>query len=1056
MQDQGRRKRNRRRRLSHRKRITLIGNVVVVFCLVFPAYAPEASDKGGLPARPAKQQPATLAARKETLNTLLSTAGKLRRANDTQKAVQTLNEAGHLQLDLNLNKEALTTFQQSHALLDQGTDQVTTVDTLNGLASAYLAVDNYAEAKLLVESARTISEQNNYPAGKAEALLLLSQCQNQKNHATAINTAGEALSLWQSIGNNRGVVRSHLFMGQYYVAQTSLPEATQNFQAAADLAGAIGDSRLKAESLMYQGYVEYRKAAWQDLISLFTSAEELIDAEAEPFLMGQITAGFAEAFIETGLPEVGLEKYQQAVNYYRQTSSPAALVGMSWGIGRALYGLERYPEALTILQQTVADAESNHLTSWMAQSHDYLGRTYAAMNQHELALEHFQAALPLYGDLGNPIEQARVYSLIAQGYEARGKSDDAMKLYQRALGIFDTFSDRVDQSVTLFGMARLETKRGDYDAAEHYLSHSIETTEDVRSMSSSTRDLTVAFSATVHDRYLQYVHCLMRRNDKQAAIQAFEISESERARSLVEFLRHTETNLAASTDPELAKQEQSLRHLIRAKEDDRVTLIAGKSGKEELAKLNAQLAQLQEQYKSVSANISKRYPAYNQITQPRGWDLARIQKQVVNDDDTILLEYIVGADQSYVWAITRNSVSAHEIPADVGKAAETVYNLLKGPAQSDSQNQLTGAAQALSQMVLSPVAAELNKRRIIVIADGALNYIPFQMLPSPSSSEPLVAQHEIINAPSASVLGELREEVASRGVRSKVLAAFGNPAFGPAESGNDPRDEVASARTESGEHLRYALRDIDLNGDSFDRSAVGELFYAEREINSLREIATPAATFSATGFAANREQLFSMDFSQYAILHFATHGLLDPKRPEHSGILLSTVDDHGKELKGFIGLQDVYSLRAPVDLVVLSACRTGLGKEIRGEGLVGLTRGFMYAGATTVVASLWKVNDEATAELMKRFYIEMLQHRKTPDEALRIAQNSIRQKPEWSAPHYWAGFTLQGEYKYVVNSERGWKRYSTLIVIGIVMMVLVSIAGWYRYRLRAGSSAVKK
>jgi CHAT domain-containing protein len=357
-------------------------------------------------------------------------------------------------------------------------------------------------------------------------------------------------------------------------------------------------------------------------------------------------------------------------------------------------------------------------------------------------------------------------------------------------------------------------------------------------------------------------------------------------------------------------------------------------------------------------------------------------------------------------------------------------------------------------MILSPVATQLSKRRIIVIADGALNYIPFQMLPSPATnSEPLVAQHEIINTPSASILGELREEVARRGVRSKVLAAFGNPAFGTSQP--KASDEVASARTQSGEHLRYALRDIELNGDSFDLSAIGQLFYAEREINSLREIATPAATFSATGFAANRQQLFNLDFSQYAILHFATHGLLDPKRPEHSGILLSTVNDQGEELKGFIGLQDVYSLRAPVDLVVLSACRTGLGKEIRGEGLVGLTRGFMYAGATTVVASLWKVDDEATAELMKRFYSEMLQNRKTPDEALRIAQNAIRNIPQWSAPHYWAGFTLQGEYQYVVNSERGWRRYSTLLVIGLVMIVLVGIAGWYRYRVRAASSTLK-
>jgi len=938
--------------------------------------------------------------------------------------------------------------------LDQGTDPVTTVDTLNGSASAYIADNRCADAQPLLDQARTISEQNNYTAGKAEALLLLSECQNRSNHVVARDTAGEALTLWQSLGNQRGAMRSHVRRGLYHFALSSLVDAAQDFQSALDLARTIGDSRAQAEALVYLGYVENRKGAWHEVISFMARAEELIDGEAEPFLMGQITAGLAESFIESGLPEVGLQKYQQALEYYRAARAPDGVVGMSWGIGRAQYILQKYPEALAILKQTLADADASELTSWVALSHDYLGRTYAALNQHAEALEQFEAALVLYSELHNPMEEARVRALIGQVYQTQGKLDQALPFYQHALQMFDTINDRLDQSVTLFAMGQLEMKRGNYDTAENYLRQSIDTTENVRSLS-TTLHLTAAFSATVHDRYLQYIQALMRRNDQQTIVRAFEISESARARSLAEFLRSTETNLLARVDPELAKQEKLLRHLLRGKENARVTLVTGKYEKAELEKLDTELAQLDGQYKSLSATINRRYPAYEQITQPHGWDLSRIQEQVVSDDDTILLEYIVGLDKSYVWAITRKSFSAHEIPGDVGRVAENLYNLLKEPARAGNDNQLTQAAQALSQMVLSPVASNLNKRRIIVIADGALNYIPFQMLPSPlSSSEPLVAQHEIVNAPSASILGELREEVAGRGVRSKVLAAFGNPAFSSSHA-ND--NNVASAKTISpGEHLPYALRDIELNGDNFDLSAIGQLFYAEREINNLREIATPAATFAATGFAANREQLFSMDFSQYAILHFATHGLLDPKRPEHSGILLAMVDDQGKELKGFIGLQDIYSLRAPVDLVVLSACRTGLGKEIRGEGLVGLTRGFMYAGATTVVSSLWKVDDEATAELMKHFYTEMLQNRKTPDEALGIAQNRIRQIPEWSAPHYWAGFTLQGEYRYVVNSERGWRRYSMLIVIGLLVIGLVSVAGWYRYRLGASSSAVKK
>lgn len=1030
---------NRRRRLS-----LYILLPSVVFGLTFPVYAPEASDNASVPARETKQKSATVAAREQTLSTLLVAAGKLRRAHDTKKTIQTLNEAGHLQLNLFLRQEALSTFQQSRDLLDQSIDPSTKVDTLNGLALAYLAVNKYKKAQPLLEQARKLTEQSDYPAGKAEALLLLSECQNYTDHAEALNTAGEALRLWQSIGNNRGVVRSHVDIGDYYLAQSNLVEAAQAYQSALDLATEIGDRTRQAEALVYLGYVEFRKSAWQEVFSFMTRAEELIDSDAEPYVMGRISTGIAEAFIETGMPEVGLQKYEEALEYFSRTQTPRPVVYAQWGIARAQFFLGKYPEALSILQQTLADAEYYELHSVVAQCHEYLGQTYAAMNNQVKALEHFETALGKYGKLGNPMEKARVWARMGQLYQTQGKLDEAQKFYQQALQTFAALNDDIDQSATLFAMGQLETKRGKFDTAESYFRQSIETTESVRSRS-TTRDLTAAFSATVHDRYLQYIQCLMRHNDKQAAVQAFLISESERARSLAEFLRSTETNLLASLDPELANQEKSLRHLIRAKEDNRVSLIGQKTTEKadlnkidaKLAQLEVDLAQLEAQYKSVSATISQRYPKYDQITRPRGWDLARIQQQVLNDDDTVLLEYILGTDKSYVWAITRDSFTAHEITGEVSKVAEAVYNLSKEPGKG-RENELTQAIQALSQMVLAPVASQLNKRRIIVIADGALHYIPFQMLLSPSSdANPLVDQHDIINAPSASILGELREEVAGRGVRSKVLAAFGNPALGAAQQ---------DASNQS--------RDIEVRGDDFDLSKIGELFFAEREINNLREIATPSATFTATGLAANRKQLFSMDFSQYAILHFATHGLLDPKRPEHSGILLSIVDDQGKKQDGFITLQDVYSLRAPVDLVVLSACRTGLGKEIRGEGLVGLTRGFMYAGATTVVASLWKVDDEATAELMKSFYTEMLQNKKTPDEALRIAQNSIRQIPRWRAPHNWAGFTLQGEYQYVVNSKRGWRRYSMLIVIGLVGIVLVSVGGFYRYRLRA--SAVKK
>jgi len=187
---------------------------------------------------------------------------------------------------------------------------------------------------------------------------------------------------------------------------------------------------------------------------------------------------------------------------------------------------------------------------------------------------------------------------------------------------------------------------------------------------------------------------------------------------------------------------------------------------------------------------------------------------------------------------------------------------------------------------------------------------------------------------------------------------------------------------------------------------------------------------------------------------------LNPTRPENSGLFLSTVTRDGRPQNGFVGLEDIYGLRAPVSLVVLSACQTGLGKDVRGEGLIGLTRGFMYAGATSVVSSLWKVEDEVTAELMKHFYTNMLQRGMTPAAALRAAQNHIREQPQWRSPYYWAAFTFQGDYQQSIKVSSptvmkiGEKR---LVVVVISAMLLLALGGQLFYRhFRGFHSTVKK
>ena len=192
---------------------------------------------------------------------------------------------------------------------------------------------------------------------------------------------------------------------------------------------------------------------------------------------------------------------------------------------------------------------------------------------------------------------------------------------------------------------------------------------------------------------------------------------------------------------------------------------------------------------------------------------------------------------------------------------------------------------------------------------------------------------------------------------------------------------------------------------------IPRLLASREEAEAILAASPGEPSLKAIGFDASKALATSAELDQYRIIHFATHGVLDSEHPELSGLVLSRFDQRGQALDGFLRLDDIYNLKLSADLVVLSACNTGLGKEVRGEGLVGLTRGFMYAGAARVVVSLWNVNDRATSELMARFYARMLKGGERPASALRHAQIEMSGDRRWGAPYYWAAFTLQGEWR---------------------------------------------
>jgi CHAT domain-containing protein len=278
-----------------------------------------------------------------------------------------------------------------------------------------------------------------------------------------------------------------------------------------------------------------------------------------------------------------------------------------------------------------------------------------------------------------------------------------------------------------------------------------------------------------------------------------------------------------------------------------------------------------------------------------------------------------------------------------------------------------------------------------------------------------VASHEIVTLPSASSLAALRR--GTRAAAPKLIAVVADPVFGADDPRVSRRSAASSAAAATGSATSsraWATRALEpFVSDASDgtRASLARLPFSRAEALAVSSQVPKASLLQATDFDATLALATSGRLSDYRIVHFATHGLINTMRPELSGLALSLVDREGRTQDGFLRLNTIYNLRLSADLVVLSACQTALGKEVAGEGLVGLTRGFMYAGSRRVIASLWQVSDVATAELMKKFYTAMLQQGLLPAAALRRAQLQMAADVRWASPYFWAGFVLQGDWQ---------------------------------------------
>jgi CHAT domain-containing protein/Tfp pilus assembly protein PilF len=593
-------------------------------------------------------------------------------------------------------------------------------------------------------------------------------------------------------------------------------------------------------------------------------------------------------------------------------------------------------------------------------------------------------------------------------------------LYRKALKIIEGKDpESIDRTTTLGDLAGILYHEGRFDEAAELYRQALNTLENRILRLGGAEDARSRYRAE-HVRYYQeYMRLLIEQAQPEVA---FEVLEGSRARTLFEMLEQARVDTEKGTDPAIRERARKLRRLLNAKTEYRIRLVGGAGSDQQLAVLDKEIDELLLQYQQVEYQLRSSSPAYAALTQPQKLGVSEIQSLL--DANSLLLEYSLGEERSYVWAVTAKSLRAYVLPKglEIEAAARRVYDLLtlknriankQSHDHADTaERKYVEAANKLSEMVIGPVAHLLTGKRLLIVSDGALQYIPFAALPMPGNragSVPLIVKHEIINLPSASVLAELRRQQIGRRKASMTVAVLADPIFDPTDERlkKMPLQKASSSRRDS-DVIRSA-KDLDMTRGA--KPYLSRLLYTRNEADAVMAVTPPGKGMLAVDFDASRAVATSPALAKYRIVHFATHGIINNRHPELSGLVLSLVNKQGKPQDGFLKLQDIYSMKLPVDLVVLSGCETGLGEQISGEGLLSLTRGFMYAGAIRVVASLWSVSDVATASLMADFYRAMERDGMRPAAALRAAQIQMWKQEQWSSPYYWAAFQIQGDWK---------------------------------------------
>ncbi len=926
---------------------------------------------------------------------------------------------------------------------------------------------------LLIAPVSYAQQADSASAALREGRRLLKRGQADK----ALIQLRNALNLYTAAKNNSGIAAAHNELGDLYLRQGQYEVALENYQkaldgffaadinpnkqavntavassiapaagVAADAAASVADDKYNANLMLAKiGDVNFRldkiaeaKGAYSRMV--VKKPEGVASKAGRRFgglsaITGAISTGRVDVSAPTSALTVALEAKKELEEYRTSIVYSSYQLGM----GRLAYADNDLETARKHFSDALEAAGSSLAgVAKLGQVRRFRAAARTSLGDIALRLGKFKDASKFYNDAKKGAQEDKRLDLMWPAQRGLGKTLWLQAAQEKDLKKSLTLREQALANYRE-SLATIETLRQGSLRADESRSTFLATIKDVFDEAAGAYASMALTSATagapLSGKALEY------------AGEAFRINEQSRARSLLDMLAETDAAITEGVPAELLKRKQENLERQQSIADTLTGInISTEELKQKPAELDAELEKLQTEFEEIENQIRTASPRYATLTANKPLTLADIQQNVL-DDQTVLVEYALQAEESYLFAATKSEVNLFKLPgrANVDKLAmdlraqlipSTLQRRIVGIDVAEANRGLgiagaapadvapfVAASNALYKVVLEPAAGMIGEKRLLIVADGALNYIPFEVLLKSADSGDfsslgyLVKSNEIVYAPSASVVAAIRQQRAKS--TNSAMLIIADPVF----NSNDTRARKTTATPASDAELRGlgiqgALADVAGSKAPAKPDAAMEGLPLAR-LNGTRTEAEQISKLAKTtggqadvwlDLDASEENLGTRDVTKYRIIHVATHGLLNAERPQFTGVVLSLVGN--KTHDGFVRTDEVFNLRLGSPLVMLSACETGLGKEKRGEGVLGLTRAFMYAGAPTVGVSLWSVADKSTADLMTDFYRRLLStgDSTTSSGALRSAQLAMITGKKYSAPFYWAPFVLIGDW----------------------------------------------